>query len=414
MRDHRYSLRDMKLIFFVSIFIYFISFSILSTSVSLADISTHPPASIRLYGFLLPSFIFGTREVESFSRANSVAYTAAANPVLATHPQHETLAIQLEQTRFGFAIGEGNKTSALIEFDFVDTSKSQAWVNSYPRLRRALVDFEWDESNHVQFGQDWDLFSPLAPHTYNLVGHYFETGDVGFMRQQLAWINKSIPHLELAGALGMQTSNTTLQFSNKELSLTPTISLRATMIDGANQFGLSVLASSLLTDIDAKSRLFAGGVNAFIEHQFGDFTLRSECYLGKNLYNLGTQALSFGEKGHDVAEWGAWATGLFHISSSLGVFGGAGISKIINPGQMLASYTRDQTTRVTSLGSYGPGIEQNYTLRMGTEYALTTQLKTYIEAAYLNTLHHLHGDDKSQFNPRREALVTQTGLMYTF
>lgn len=140
-----------------------------SVPLSLSHADSTPPHSrlFRFYGFFLPSLIYGTREVESFSRQNAVAYTAVSNPILSSSPERSTLTLQLEQSRFGFTLGEGSSTSGVLEFDFIDPSKSQAWVNAYPRLRRAFVEYRWDDQNRIQMGQDWDLFSPLVPHTYN-------------------------------------------------------------------------------------------------------------------------------------------------------------------------------------------------------------------------------------------------------
>ena len=389
---------------------------ILSTSLSLthADSSAPPNRPFRFYGFFLPTFLHGNHEVESFSRQNAVAYTAVANPVLSSYPNHPTLTLQLEQSRFGFTVGEGSSTSGTLEFDFIDTTKSMAWVNAYPRLRRAFIEYQWDPSNRIQLGQDWDVFSPLVPHTYNLVGHYFQTGDVGFMRQQLVWLHQSEEHLQWAVAMGMPGSNPNPQFTNKELSFVPTLSARMTHWDQENRYGVSVLATSLLVDVGSATRLFAGGVNLFLEHRIGAFDLRSEFYLGKNLNNLGTQALSYGERGHDLAEWGGWVTGLYHLNSALGIFGGGGISKIINPEKLVPSYTRDAGTGVASLSTHGPGIEQNYTIRLGVEHLIKPELKVFVEGAYLNTIHHLAAADQVGVNAHRDAIISQTGLMYTF
>ena len=384
--------------------------------ISFSHADSAPPLNrpFRFYGFLLPSFTYGTQEVESFSRQNAVAYTAVSNPVLSSSPERSTLTLQLEQSRFGFTIGEGSPTSGTLEFDFIDTSKSQAWVNAYPRLRRAFIEYRLDPENKIQMGQDWDIFSPLMPHTYNLVGHYFESGDVGFMRQQLVWMNQSQEHRQWAIALGMPGSNPTPQFSSKEISLTPTLALRLTEMHSGNRYGFSILGTSLLVNKETGQRLFAGGVNLFLEHRMGAFDLRSELYLGKNLNNLGTHGLSYGEVGHDLAEWGGWVTGLYHVNETFGIFGGMGISKIIHPEKLLPSYTRDATTGVASLSTHGPGIEQNGTLRLGLEQALKADLKAYIEGAYLNTIHHLASSDQAGVNPRREAVITQVGMMYTF
>ena len=147
--------------------LYFFSLiSLLSLNVYGADFSP------TIYGFVKASTVFSDRAVDSFGRPNSVAYTAAGNPALSPHASRPTNSFQVQQSRIGIKTNNEDNINALVEFDFVDFSKSTPAVASNPSLRRATINFKQDDWT-FNVGQDWDLVSPLAPYSYNYIGHYF-------------------------------------------------------------------------------------------------------------------------------------------------------------------------------------------------------------------------------------------------
>jgi hypothetical protein len=383
-------------------------------SVFATDLQLQLP-SLQIYGFILPNIIGATRGVESFSQPNMSAFTAAGNPLLATSPNQSRATFQVAQSRLGFLMGSKTSVQGRLEFDFVDFTKASPTTASVPRLRRATVEYHVDEHNVIVMGQDWDLFSAFHPIDYNFVGHYFESGSSGFMRQQLTWI-RTTSDLELGGSIGLQTANPNAPDGNVELSKFPAFVVRGAYLFGEhNRVGLSGIASQLLVDRTTDQKLPAYGVKGFSEFFLagGDLDIRTEIYAGRNLFNLGTLTLSYGSALSDVAEVGGWMTGRYSLSQKFGIFGGGGIAKVLNPQRMLASYTLSPAG-VYSLAGTGPGIERNWTVRIGAEYKPEPLLSIFAEVAYLNTLHHFGAvapASASIASPLQTATVAFGGMM---
>jgi len=369
---------------------------------------------VKIYGFVLPTITESSSAVESFSQPNAGAYTAAGNPVLAYNPGQARLTFQVAQSRFGFLIGDKN-LQGRFEFDLINFTLASPTTASMPRVRRATVQYALNDTDMLLMGQDWDLFSPMTPHTYNFVGHYFESGDLGFMRQQLIWLHTA-NNFELGAALGLQTANATANDNLIELSNIPTLALRTGYINGQDRLGVSAIATYLLVDRAAGIYLPAYGMTAFFEKMFGDgaFNLRTEVYWGRNLANLGTLSLAFGNASSDVSEAGGWFTGKFKLGEKSAIFGGLGFAGVLNPGSMLASYKFSSGVYSLNSPSTGPGMEKNGTARLGYEYFPLKNVSLFTELAYLNSVHHLLAADIGNYNANPWAVVGQAGMMLTF
>ena len=379
-----------------------------------ADVTLLP--TVQGYGFIIPTIVGASAGVDSFSQNNASAFTSAAHPLLATSPDQGALTFQVAQSRFGIVVGASPKVRGRLELDFIDFTKSSPMMTAVPRLRRATVEYTLNETDLLTLGQEYDLFSYLVPHTYNFVGHYYQAGDSGFMRQQLIWL-RNTGSTEYGAALGLQTSNATPSMNNLELSLRPTLALRWASLGAQSKWGISSIATQILVDRVANQYRSAWGLNAFAELKTSDsaFNLRAEAYGGRNLANLSMLSLSFGNSVADVSEVGGWLTGRWGISSQTGVFGGVGYAQVLNPQQMLASYsvTSNGSSNSYQLSGTGPGIERNGTLRLGMDYKPEPNLTWFLEYAYLTTYFHLLGGD-SIVEPIRFASVGQAGMMYSF
>ncbi len=363
------------------------------------------------YGFLLPTFEVASSGVESFSQPNLTAYTAASNPVLGSSPTQARKGFHVSQSRFGF-LGKAAGAQGRFEFDIIDFKKASPTTGALPRVRRAVIDMPVSEATTLHFGQDWDIVSPMAPHTFNYVGHYFESGDIGFMRIQLAATIDS-GTWQHAFALGLPGNNNDPADQLLELGRIPTLAWRETIHLGKGQVGWSVLAAFLRFDRAMGDLHAAGALTAFGELIPNEtLQLRMEAYVGRNTANLGMLGLAFGNKtATAVDEAGAYVTLRQSLGASAAVFAGVGGSWVLNPSSMLAAYVPAASP---VLGNTGPGIEQNLTARVGYEHKLADALNFFAEVAALATRHHLAAADLANVSPNQSAVLGQTGMQFNF
>ncbi len=379
---------------------------------------------IKIYGFILPTFIQTSGAVESLSQPNSSAFTAAGNPVLtgSYEPSDSRLSFQVQQSRFGFNIGK-DKIRGTFEFDFFNAQNPTPTAGSLLRLRRAFGQFFFSETDSVVAGQDWDVFAPLIPHTYNLIGHFYMSGDLGFMRQQLVWVHAT-PSFESRVGIGMQmphnasTSGGLNADSLMEVSNTPTLAVRLTLKEGLSQLGISGIATRLLTNPKSfwTTPVPAYGATLFAEWVGTDVAvnIRSEFYIGRNLANLGTFSLGFFSPGSDMSEAGGW----FTVKKPIGnhaIYGGVGYSAILNQADLKPSYLNTSKGPTLMNAAYGPGINWNGTARLGYAYEPVAHVSFFTELAYLQSSFALFASDiASGINSDPSVFVSYSGMMLTF
>lgn len=169
---------------------------------------------ITPYGFVKTSIMYGTEPILSFSNTNMVAPTAAGNQSVYNQGNDRT-SFQVAQSRMGADIKANQKTRGTIEIDFIDFGQSSPTTQTRPRLRRIFIERELAPDLSVQLGQDWDTFSPLRPDTFDIIGLYFNGGNVGFMREQLK-VKKKFKNSHLELSLGQTNKNAGLGNNNVE------------------------------------------------------------------------------------------------------------------------------------------------------------------------------------------------------
>ncbi len=366
--------------------------------------------SLNFYGFLLLNSTTSVNAVDSLGRNNLVAYNSAANPVLAAYPSRSSNSFQAQQSRLGLKTKFEENIEALVEIDFVDFNKSTPAVASQPRLRQLKV--SWGEDNwsfHV--GQQWDLFSPLAPTTYNYIGHYFLSGDLGFMRLQAQALYKN-ENLEHGVAIGFPSFNNSTQESTPEYSKWPTLSLRETYSSEHWSAGVSGIIGHLQLQSTQKSQTpFA--VNLFARYQDKNDEVNFESYYGHNTENLSLQGLGFSAGLSKLEETGAFITARRTLNEKNKFFYGLGFAKILNPENLTPSYSSTTGRPVLNLiagPSSGYGIVQNATARVGYEYLFKKRMTAFFETAFLYTEHVLTSTDRALWSPYRNAQVFEVGL----
>jgi hypothetical protein len=363
-----------------------------------------------LYGFLLANSTIASGGVDSLGRNNMVAYNAAANPALAPYPSRSSQSFQVQQSRLGLKLQLEDDIETLFEFDFVDFSKSSPTVAALPRLRQAKV--TWHESDwtfHV--GQMWDLFSPLAPTTYNYIGHYFTSGDLGFMRLQAQALAKK-GNFEHGIAIGFPSFNNQAQESTPELSKSPTLSLRETYHAGAWTYG----SSGIVGHLELPSRLRSQtpfAVNVFAQYKDTNDDINFESYYGHNTENLSLQGLGYSASLLTLKEAGFFITARRRLNEKHGLFYGAGYAKILNSENMTPSYSYvggRPVFNLTGSTSTGYGIVQNATARLGYEYFYKKNMTAFFETAHLYTEYLYDPTDKGRWSAFRHAQIFEIGL----
>lgn len=377
---------------------------------SLFAVQVRAQVEWKPYGFILPTWIGSNQGIESFSQPNGGAHTAALNPAFRKSQGDGQAAFQISQSRLGFQGVTGGVTGTF-EFDFIDFAKATPQTAANPRLRRAFIEWKDGDSWKFKAGQEWDLASPLAPYTYNLVGHYFESGDIGFMRIQFMALRKH-GDLEEGFAVGLPSQNSAASYGGVESSVLPTVSFRETWeLSKESQIGLSAIGTAIRRDAVDTRRMMAGAVTFFAEHKNDSVTITSELYAGQNTYNLGMLGLSFGSANHpQVREAGGYVTGRWSLSEKTKVFGGAGGAFILQSTEMEASYSR--SSGIAVLSNTGPGLERNWTTRLGIERSFAPPLTGFIESNLLVSHHHLIAQDMDLYSADQVAALIQLGVIW--
>ncbi|MCC6138582.1 MAG: hypothetical protein IT287_08110 [Bdellovibrionaceae bacterium] len=372
------------------------------------ELNTAFAGETELIGFVKIAATGADHAVESLGRNNFVAYTAAANPVLSAHPDKSSFSMQAQQSRIGIKHKIDDSTFAIVEADFVDFNKSTPTVASLARLRRAVVNYKANEEWSYNIGQDWDLFSPYAPYTYNYIGHYFLSGDTGFMRLQAQALRKK-ENSELGFALGFPSYNNQSAVGNTEWSVSPTLSARQTWKWDEFSFGGSVIVGHIKDATSSKS-ITPYALNIFSKKSTLTSDWVFEAYFGENLENLSLQALSYSPNFVKLQEAGGFMT--YHKRyDSWGWFTGAGYASILNNSHLTSSYsyTAGKPTLNLLTVSTGYGIRDNATLRMGVEKYLSSKTHIYFEVAHLYTHHVLEAQDNA-IKAHRSATVFEFGI----
>jgi hypothetical protein len=385
-----------------------------------------PPAPplIRPYAIIKPEAIFASAAVESFGQPNASAITAAGNPVLAALPDESHLTFQAAQSRLGFWFDEKAAARGHIEFDFIDFTKSSPTTASVPRLRIAAVEWQLSDSLLLAAGQDWDLYQPVNPHTFNITAVAFQGGNTGFMRQQakLIYHNES---LELGAALGLAGVNNTAKTAVPEFGRVPSLALRASLLFGAGgRIGISALGTRWrFAPTTATERFaFAGAAGLF-----GDFTpvehlnVRFEAYGGRNLANMGSLSLGTGNATNDLDEVGGFLSARYSLSDAHALYVLGSTAQVLNDEDVVPAYAYPAGTpagmlpapATATIAGTGPGMAWNYTGRLGYEYRYSKSIAMLVEGFVVHSKHVLDPIDTARFDAVRTALGGELGLLFT-
>lgn len=388
------------------------------------------PPLVRVFGLIKPTMIAGNG-VESYGFANYSATTAAANPLFFQNPDDLSLSFQVAQSRLGVVVGEALPVRGTLELDFIHFDQASPVQAAFPRVRLAFVDWHMNDQHRLILGQNWDLFSPLGVHGFDLVGGSFQAGNSGFLRQQFQWLGM-FGAVEAGLAVGLQAPNNTAAVNNVELGHFPSLALRvAYKPSKGNQAGVSAIATRLRFTDDKFSYAYGATLYGEVTAFNNALNARLEAYYGTNLNNMGALTLGQGYADKDVSEVGGFLSVKHSFTTAHALHLVAGFAMILNPDDMKLGYTPavaavaadpTATPPVAAVAAVaaarapgnGPGIEQNLNLRLGYSYSPLERFSLVLEPFLLLTRHKLDDVALSKFDADRKGYGAQVGALYQF
>jgi hypothetical protein len=237
----------------------------------------------KLYGFLKTSVTYADQSINSFSNTNLVAPTSAGNQSI-NASGNDRSTFQVAQSRLGVKLSFDSKTRGLVEADFIDFTKSSPTTQARPRLRRLFVERDLGQNWSVGLGQDWDTFSPLRPETFDIIGLYFNGGNIGFIREALK-LRKTFSSGSFELALGQANKNTAAGTTDVEEKHQQSLAANGE-IKFTDNFSLSLsgIIGSKLSYSQGKKNPF--GLTLGATYQEGDNKFVFESYTGKGLSEM--------------------------------------------------------------------------------------------------------------------------------
>jgi hypothetical protein len=394
-----------------------------------------PPADkplFRFYGIVKPTIVVANA-LESFGQQNFVAPTAVANPVFVADQDDMAWSFQAQQTRFGVAVGEGLPVTAKLEIDFIDSAlipgfnRSSPAQATTPRLRQAYLEWTMLEGHKLTMGQLWDFFSPLNNHTYNLVGNLFQSGNVGFMRHQLAYTGVFGP-IEASLALGLTAQNLGPALNQVEYGKMPTIVPRVGYRKGKELWaGVSGMVSrvSFAMNTPAEDTHIVWGGNLFADATlFSKLNLRAEAYFGQNLNNLGVLGLANAVHAadpapeYDLKEAGGWVSAKFTATPQHAAHVVVGGAAVLDSDDLPPAYTAGTPAMgmapAVAPTRNGVGIQSNISLRAGYSYTPYAGFSLVAEPFIIITKHQLAPAEEALFDETRKGGGVEFGGLYSF
>lgn len=376
------------------------------------------PPLFLAYGFIKPEIIIG-QSVETFGKAIMVAPTAAAHPIADPTYTEGALSFQLQQSRVGLKIGEGNPVSGRLEIDFIDDnfSHSTPIQGAGLRLRLAYITYKPGVGHTLMLGQNWDIFSPLNAQTMNVVGNAYQSGNSAFLRPQVAYTYGTGEGLEFTTAIGIRSQNTTAAINSLELGIIPTFALNVGLRKGKNWYGVSGIVGAEETPAQSYNGAFA--VNLFGTFLLSEtFTLTAEAYVGQNTNALGLLTLGSGAA---VLDAGGFVSGNWKFAKMHSLWFTASLAGVLNPADLAVGYTPavppvPPATVGTPAARVGiGGMESNANLRATYVLSPLEGLQFYLEPYLFVTKHKLNAaEDPAGTLSQRLAFGTQIGSRYNF
>ena len=369
------------------------------------NLETNPSLKLAPYGFVKANYLGSNHSLDSFGNTNLSAPTTV-HPNTDFEPNHYQSSMQVQQSRLGLWLETNSKIKAQTEIDFFNAQLASGTTGAHPRLRIAKIVYKPTETYELIVGQDWDIINQLNPFTYNIIGQNFNSGDAGFMRQQVklkTYLNEKVT---LTFSVGMAMKNETIINSSAELNNIPTFAfaLRYTQ-DNQSYAGLAAIGTKIrIASPSAYHHQPAYGFFLYEDLKLDAFTeILSQIFYGKNLSNIGTLSLGQGTYRSDVEEWGGFISANFALKKCISLFGGFGLDQIANA-QGSTIYTYSTPLNITG----------NKKATLGIKDQVSQALTFYLEAnqfwtSFVSTANANYGQKS-----RAQAMLLELGAIINF
>lgn len=308
------------------------------------------PEQTGFYGFIRGTVAVADSSVSSFgvydasatpewSRVNQVAPTEAAFRKGAHYSEQARTSWTLGQSRFGYCAAISESVTGAVELDFVDFDRAQATTAIRPRLRVAGIEKTFASGDTLFVGQNWDILAMAKPFTYNYVGLYFRSGNIGFQRPQIRYTHYDGGAERYALMLGSSGVNDkSSSDSQMERGVAPALGGRIFVVSqdeikwgwGA-RYQLLRTETTPPTAADHQQRT-SWVVSSNVEWKpLIPWELRFNVYGGTNVNSDGASlTLSSARFSGDQKEWGAFLTSRWRMNDRWALQGGLGQATLLS------------------------------------------------------------------------------------
>ncbi len=331
---------------------------------------------IRFYGFMRLDAYYNT------ARANSVftpAFVLPENNVSADKNDDE-FAFDPRLTRLGVDVDGGEIGGAAVtgklEIDFANFTGG-AESRPTPRIRHAWINIDYG-SFFMQFGQNWDVISPLYP-SVNAELLMWNAGNLGDRRAQARFgfnggdaddvafsfvgalaFSDAVGNRDLDAAAPPFTSTTRDGWD----SGVPMLQGRAALSVGGAEFGLWGHVASYETDTNfGNGKHFRGqSLGVDLNLDLGPVTLIGEGWIGQALRDMRGgigQDVNL-TNGREIDSMGGWAEVRFRVSDFLGMSFGGSIDNPENGDVMAGGALKNFTLYVGTTHNWGGGLKSGF------------------------------------------------------
>lgn len=328
-------------------------------------------AEWKPYGFIIGAFESSTRAADTYGNTNLGAPTMARPSTEADSGLART-SFQVAQSRIGVQVLVSPPLSGQLEFDFIDFGKATPTTKSFPRLRIAKINWKFSDTDTLIVGQDWDIFSPTRPFTFNYVGLYFHAGNSGFMRQQMTWRHDGGSYETALGA-GMSGINNASADGDLEKGLWPLAEGSIAYKNENIKTGVSALGGRIRSASSGRNSTVYG-LNLFSEWQAPFETkIHFDGYWGCNLASTGALTLASAAPSSDLREYGAYVSFIHPLSERFGLQGGVGFARVTD--ESGSPYD----------GISGLNVRDNLKGEAALSYSTDRQLTLFLQESLLRT-----------------------------
>lgn len=372
---------------------------------TMAHVPAFAEITAQLYGFAKVDYLYTDREFAQDQKPISVPSDAALTGSAKDLNGADRSQFSARHSRFGINVDNGSKTKGKFEFDMDGQSSSVTSAGNTVgvassdlgifRVRQANIIYKSSDEGTITLGKKWEIFSPLAPHSYQMTTIQFWAGNTGFITDGIDYTSKNDVYswaVELKNATTNVAPNTALTGNTIKLS-GPIVSARGDYKFMETQMiGLSAEAGKLEYAKQDITNPAAGwknpsvsGVNLYYNGKFGTTDVVAEIYQGKNLGAGVTGALVMPSTGGSAAspkneEMGYYVSVKYGFDQS-SVYGGYGAAKLSEEKDAAAESFRS--------------IASNSFARLGFDRLIDTNVTFYLELSQITTGYYEGSETKT-------------------